>query len=45
MQQAGETKMLLPKLKQWEGLAFVPISAGLHWLLAHEGGPWRIWTL
>lgn len=34
-----------PKPKQWEPLAWVPIVAGLFWLLVHDGFGWWIWAL
>ena len=34
-----------PKPKQWEPLAWVPIVAGLFWLLAHAGLAWWFWAL
>ncbi len=37
--------MNLPKPKQWEALAAVPIAAGLYWLLASYGGGWLFWGL
>lgn len=37
--------MNLPKPKQWEALAAVPIAAGLYWLLAGYGGGWLFWGL
>lgn len=37
--------MNLPKPKQWEALAIVPIAAGLYWLLASYGGGWLFWGL
>lgn len=37
--------MEYPKPKQWEVLSWVPIIAGLYWLLAHTGAPWLLWAL
>jgi hypothetical protein len=37
--------MELPKPKQWEVLSWVPIIAGLYWLLADDGGGWLLWAL
>ena len=37
--------MTLPKPKQWEPLAAIPIIAGLYWLLASAGGDWLFWGL
>lgn len=34
-----------PHPKQWEPLAWVPIVAGLYWLLAHHGLSWWFWAL
>jgi hypothetical protein len=41
----NETGMTLPKPKQWEPLAAIPIFAGLYWLLAATGGHWLFWGL
>lgn len=37
--------MEYPKPKQWEVLSWVPIIAGLYWLLAHPGSAWLLWAL
>ena len=37
--------MTLPKPKQWEPLAAIPVIAGLYWLLAAAGGHWLFWGL
>lgn len=37
--------MEYPRPKQWEVLSWVPIAAGLYWLLAHQGGAWLLWAL
>jgi hypothetical protein len=37
--------MTLPKPKQWEALAAIPILAGLFWLLASAAGDWLFWGL
>src|SRR5690349_689792 len=37
--------MTLPKPKQWEPLAAIPISIGLYWLFASATGDWLIWGL
>lgn len=37
--------MTLPRPKQWEPLAAVPIVAGLFWLLAGATGDWVFWAL
>ncbi|WP_020648212.1 alpha/beta hydrolase family protein [Solimonas variicoloris] len=37
--------MEYPKPKQWEVLSWVPIVAGLYWLLAHDGGAWLFWAI
>jgi hypothetical protein len=37
--------MTLPKPKQWEPLAAIPILAGLYWLLASADGGWLFWGL
>lgn len=34
-----------PRPKQWEVLSWVPIVAGLYWLLAHDGSGWLLWAL
>jgi hypothetical protein len=41
----NEQRMTLPKPKQWEPLAAIPIFAGLYWLLAASGGHWLFWGL
>ncbi|MFT4046924.1 MAG: hypothetical protein QM661_09540 [Solimonas sp.] len=37
--------MEFPKPKQWDALSWVPIVAGLYWLLAHAGVGWLVWAL
>ncbi|MBI2383471.1 MAG: prolyl oligopeptidase family serine peptidase [Gammaproteobacteria bacterium] len=37
--------MEFPQPKQWELLSFVPILAGLYWLLGGEGTGWALWAL
>ncbi len=37
--------MELPAPRQWEPLSFVPILAGLCWLLPDAGGAWLFWAL
>ncbi|WP_028079421.1 alpha/beta hydrolase family protein [Solimonas soli] len=37
--------MEYPKPKQWDALSWVPIVAGLYWLLAHHGLGWLVWAL
>jgi hypothetical protein len=37
--------MTLPKPKQWEPLAAIPILTGLYWLLASGTGDWLLWGL
>lgn len=45
MTNAGDPNLTLPKPKEWETLSFVPIAAGLYWLLAGHGGAWLLWAL
>ncbi len=37
--------MEYPKPRQWEPLAWLPIVAGLFWLLAGEGFGWLVWSV
>jgi hypothetical protein len=37
--------MTLPKPKQWEPLAAIPVLAGLFWLLAAAGNHWLFWGM
>jgi hypothetical protein len=37
--------MTLPKPKQWEPLAIIPILAGLYWLVESTGSGWLFWGL
>ncbi|NKF24434.1 alpha/beta hydrolase family protein [Solimonas marina] len=37
--------MEYPKPRQWDPLSWVPIIAGLYWLLAHDGAGWLIFAV
>lgn len=36
------TSMEFPKPRQWDPLSWVPVIAGLYWLLAHDGVGWLV---
>ena len=45
MATAGDSEIELQKPRQYDALSFVPIAAGLYWLLAESGGGWLFWAL